>query len=122
MRSLAAALTVAAAISFAPLAQAAITSQTGVQQLADDTTKKPVHHMKGTISSVDGMTVVVSSTNKAGVAKDHKVKTDDKTKITLHRKTTALSDLKAGQEVTITPGAAHGDPASQIEATSATSK
>jgi hypothetical protein len=121
MRSLAAALTVAAAISFAPLAQAAITSHTGVQQLADDTTKK-VHHMKGTISSVDGMTVVVSSTNKAGVAKDHKIKTDDKTKITLDGKTAALSDLKAGQEVTITPGAAHGDPASEIEATSAAAK
>ena len=120
MRTLAAALTVAAAISFAPLAQAAIGTPTGVQKLADDTTTKKVHHMKGTVSSVDGMTVVVSSTNKAGVAKDHKVKTDDKTKITLDGKEAKLSDLKAGQEVTVTPGAAHGDPAAEIVATSAT--
>ena len=119
MRSLAAALTMAAAFSFAPLAQAAVIPHTGVQQLADDTTQKKVHHMKGTISSVDGMTVVVSSTNKQGVAKDHKVKTDDKTKITLDGKEAKLSDLKAGQEVTITPGAAHGEPALAIEATSA---
>ena len=118
MRSLAAALTVAAAISFAPLAQAAITTHTGVQQLADDATQKKVHHMKGTISSVDGETVVVSVTNKSGVAKDHKVKTDDKTKITLDGKDAKLSDLKAGQEVSVTPGAEKGAAASEIAATS----
>ena len=41
MRSLAAALTVAAAISFAPLAQAAVSSNAGVQKIAD--TEKKVH-------------------------------------------------------------------------------
>lgn len=116
MRTLAV-LALGAALSFAPFAQAGTTGQAHVQKVADS--GKKAHHMKGTISSIDGDTVVVSVTNKSGTAKDHKVKTDSNTKITLDGKDAKLSDLKSGQEVTVTPGAEKGAAASEIEATSA---
>ena len=77
------------------------------------------HGVKGTISSVDADTVTVSVTDKKGAAKDHKVKTDSNTKITLDGKDAKLTDLKAGQTVTVTPGSGHGAPAAAIDATSA---
>jgi len=117
MRSLAA-LALGAALCLSPVIHADVIGGAHVKQI-DDTPKK-VHHMKGTISSVDGETVVVSVTNKkTGDKKDHKVMTDDKTKITLDGKDAKLSDLAANQEVVITPGAEKGAPASEIEATSA---
>jgi len=76
--------------------------------------------VKGTFSSMDGNTLMVSVTNKkTGDKKDHKIKTDSSTKVTLDGKDATLTDLKAGQELKITPGANKGDPASEIEATSA---
>lgn len=115
MRTLAAALTLGVAFSVAPFVQSAHAGQTHVQQVQ---AKK--HMMKGTFSSMDGDTLMVSVTNKkTGDKKDHKIKTDSSTKVTLDGKDAKLTDLKAGQELKITPGAAKGDPASEIEATSA---
>jgi hypothetical protein len=114
MRSFVAALALGAALSFAPCVHAG-TSGNPVKQVEE----KKHHAMKGTVSSVDGQTVVVSVTNKDGKAKDHKIKTDSNTKVTLDGKDAKLSDLKAGQEVSVTMGAAHGDPAAAIDATSA---
>ena len=115
MRSLAAVLALGVAFSAAPLLSAAHTGQAQAQQV--QAKKRTV---KGTVSSVDGETLVVSVTNKkTGEKKDRKIKTDDKTKVTLDGKDAKLADLKAGQEVTITPGDNRGDPASEIAATSA---
>jgi D-lyxose ketol-isomerase len=114
MRTLAAALALGVAFSVAPFVQSAQAGQTHVQQVQ---AKK--HVVKGTFSSMDGDTLVVSVTNKQGDKKDRKIKTDSNTKVTLDGKDAKLTDLKAGQELKITPGAAKGDPASEIEATSA---
>jgi len=115
MRSLAA-LALGAALCLTPVVvHADVIGRTHVQQV-----EKKAHVMKGTISSIDGETVVVSVTSKkTGDKKDHKVKTDSNTKITLDGKDAKLSDLKAGQEVAVTPGAEKGAAASEIEATSA---
>jgi hypothetical protein len=114
MRTLAAALTLGIAFSLAPLIQSAHAGQAHVQQV--QAKKKGPH---GTVSSVDGDTLVISVTNKQGEKKDRKIKTDSSTKVTLDGKEAKLSDLKAGQMVKVTPGANRGDPASEIEATSA---
>ena len=115
MRTLAAALALGVAFSITPFVAPAHAGQTHVQQVQ---AKK--HAMKGTLSSIDGDTLMVSMTNKKTVEKkDHKVKTDSNTKVTLDGKDAKLTDLKAGQELKITPGANRGDPASEIEATSA---
>ena len=120
MRSLAA-LALGAALFVTPvIAHADNIGGAQVKQIDDTPAPKKVHHMKGTISSIDGETVVVSVTNKkTGDKKDHKVKTDDKTKITLDGKDAKLTDLKEGQEVAITPGTEKGAAASEIEATTA---
>lgn len=115
MRSLAAALTLGVAVSFVPFVQSAQAAHTHVQHVQ---AKK--HVMKGTLSSIDGDTLMVSVVSKkTGEKKDHKVVTDDKTKVTLDGKEAKLADLKAGQTLKITPGDNKGDPASEIEATSA---
>jgi hypothetical protein len=114
MRSFVAALALGAALSFAPCVHAG-TSGNPIKQVEE----KKHHGMKGTVSSVDGETVVVTSTNKDGKAKEHKFKTDSNTKVTLDGAEAKLSSLKAGQEVTVTPGAKHGDPVAAIDATSA---
>jgi hypothetical protein len=115
MRKLAAVVALGAALSLTPVIHADNIAGTHVKQVQE----KKHHGMKGTISSIDGDTVVVSSTNPKGEKKDHKVKTDASTKITLDGKDAKLSDLKAGQDVSITPGQGHGAPALAIEATSA---
>jgi hypothetical protein len=115
MRSVAAVLALGVLFSVAPLVQPAQAGQSHVQHVQ---AKK--HVMKGTLSSIDGDTLMVSVTSKkTGEKKDHKVKADDKTKVMLDGKEAKLSDLKAGQELKITPGDNRGDPASEIEATSA---
>jgi D-lyxose ketol-isomerase len=114
MRSLAAVVALGAALSFTPFIHADSITGARTQQV-----QTKVHHMKGTVSSIDGDTVVVTSTNKNGDKKDHKVKTDSNTKFMLDGKEAKLTDLKAGQDVTITPGANKGDPAAEIDATSA---
>ena len=115
MRSLAVVLALGIAFSATPLLQAAHAGQTHAQKV--QAKKRTV---KGTVSSVDGETVVVSVTNKkTGATKDRKIKTDDKTKVTLDGKEAKLSDLKAGQQVVITPGDEKGAAASEIAATSA---
>lgn len=115
MRSLAVALTLGVAVSFVSFVQSAQADQVHVQHMQ---AKKRV--MKGTLSSIDGDTLTVSVlSKKTGEKKDHKVTADDKTKITLDGKDAKLSDLKAGQTLKITPGDNKGDPASEIEATSA---
>jgi hypothetical protein len=115
MRSLATALVLGVAFSVAPFVSSAQAAPAHVQQVQ---AKKRM--MKGTVSSVDGTTVVVTTTNKNGDKKDHKVKTDSDTKITLDGKEVKLSALKAGQTIKVTPGEGRGAPASEIEATSAT--
>lgn len=114
MRTLAAALALGVAFSFATLIQPAQAGQTHVQQVQSK--KKGPH---GTVSSVDGTTLIISVTNKQGDKKDRKIKTDSSTKVTLDGKDAKLSDLKAGQMVKVTPGEGRGAPASEIEATSA---
>ena len=115
MRSLAAVLALGAAFTLTPVIAQAAPAQAHVQAV-----QKKVHTTKGTVSSVDGDTVVVSVENKkTGTSKDHKIKTDSNTKVTLDGKDAKVSDLKAGMLVTITPGEGKGAAASQIEATSA---
>jgi hypothetical protein len=117
MRKLATIVALGAAFSLTPLIHADNVGNTHVKQVQE---KKHHGGMKGTISSVESDSVVVSVTNKkTGEKKDHTVKTDASTKITLDGKDAKLTDLKAGQEVSITPGTAHGAPALAIEATSA---
>lgn len=115
MRSLATVLALCIAFSAAPFVQPAHAGQVHVQQV-----QKKKRVIKGTLSSIDGDTLMVSVLNKkTNEKKDRKIKTDDKTKVTLDGKDAKLSDLKAGQELKITPGDNRGDPASEIEATSA---
>jgi hypothetical protein len=116
MRSFLVAVALGAAFSFTPCVMA---GNNGVAHTKLVKEAKGHHGMKGTISSVNADSVVVSVTDKKGTAKDHTIKTDSNTKITLDGKDAKVTDLKAGQEVTITPGAAHGDPAAAIDATSA---
>lgn len=115
MRSLAAALTLGVAVSFVPFVQSAQAGQVHVQQV-----QQKKHGPHGTISSIDGDTIVISVTNKNGDKKDRKIKTDSNTKFMLDGKEAKLADLKAGQTVKVTPGDNRGDPASEIDATSAT--
>lgn len=118
MRSLAVVLALGMAFSAVPFLPAAHAAQPHAQKVQ---AKKRT--IKGTVSSVDGETVVVTVTNKkTGNTRDRKIKTDDKTKVTLDGKDAKLSDLKAGQEVVITPGEERGAPASEIAATSASDK
>jgi ribosomal protein S17 len=115
MRSLAAVLALGIAFSATPFLPVAHAGQAHAQKV--QAKKRTV---KGTVSSVDGETVVVSVTSKkTGATKDRKIKTDDKTKVTVDGKEAKLSDLKAGQQVVITPGEEKGAPASEIAATSA---
>ena len=118
MRSFVAALALGAALSFVPCTMAGNVAGNHVK-LVKEKGAKGTHAVAGTVSSVDGDTVVVSATDKKGVAKDHKCKTDASTKITLDGKDAKLTDLKAGQTVSVTPGAKHGDPCVAIDATSA---
>ena len=117
MRSVAVALALGVAFSATPFLSAAHTGQAHSQQVQ---AKKRT--IKGTVSSVDGETLVVSVTNKQGEKRDRKIKTDDKTKVTLDGKEAKLSDLKEGQQVKITPGEERGAPASEIAATSKDAK
>ncbi|HSU68158.1 MAG TPA: hypothetical protein VLJ39_14870 [Tepidisphaeraceae bacterium] len=116
MRSLAAVLALGAAFTLTPAFVQAAPAQAHVQKIAE----KKAHAMHGTVSSVDGDTVTVSIENKkTGTKKDHPVKTDSNTKVTVDGKDAKVSDLKAGMLVSITPGTEKGAAASQIEATSA---
>jgi hypothetical protein len=114
MRSFIVAVALGAAFASAPFVQVSH---------AGTTTKlvaKGAHPVKGTISSIDGTTVVVSVANKkTGTTKDQKIKTDDSTKITLDGKDAKLADLKAGQLVEVTRGEGKGAAAATIAATSA---
>lgn len=115
MRFLAAALTLGVAVTFVPFPQSAQAAVAHVQHVQ---AKKRL--IKGTISSIDGDTVHISYTNKNGDKKERKVKTDSNTKVTLDGKEAKLAELKEGQTVKVTPGDNRGDPASEIEATTAT--
>ena len=55
----------------------------------------------GTVVKVNGDVVVVKWANKAGAEKDHKIKTDANTKVTVDGHEAKLSDLKAGEQVSV---------------------
>ena len=116
MRKLAAVLTLGVAFSVLPFVQSAQAKPAHVQQV-----QQKKRGPKGVIASIDGSTVVVTVTNKTtGNKKDRKIKADSNTKFVLDGKECKLADLKAGQTVKVTPGENHGDPASEIDATTAT--
>lgn len=118
MRKLALGLAVVAAVSFSPmlLAGTQTSSQTHAR-VVQTAAKKPMH---GTVLSVDAKKkiVTVTSKTKAGVERKHHVKVGSDTKITLDGKTATLSELKEGQQVSVTAGEGRGAAASEIDATS----
>lgn len=114
MRKFAVAVALGAAFVLTPVIPASFSAAAQVKQVQAKT-PKPV---KGTISSVDSDSVVVSVTNKNGDKKDRTFKTDSNTKITLDGKDAKLSDLKAGETVSVVRGTGKNAPAAEINATS----
>lgn len=70
----------------------------GLVSAKDASAAKPVH---GHFVKLDGKNIVIKSGHK-GEEKEVSVPTDDKTTVTIDGKSATLSDLKEGQNVTIT--------------------
>lgn len=100
MRLFAAVLVSALMFGLAPSVHAAHKNLAADSAAASGQQKHRAVH--GTVVKVDGSTLVISVTNKNGQTRDRKIKTDDKTKVTVDGKDAKLADLKAGEKVTIT--------------------
>jgi hypothetical protein len=84
------------------LALAAILCMVGVAMAQDAPKRTP--GLRGTIKSVDGMTLVITQRARGDQeAKEVTVTADEKTVVTLDGKEAKVADLKAGYFVNITP-------------------
>ena len=104
MRGLISLLAVTAFLTLGPVAEARVPGK-----------HSRGHAHTGTIVSVEAHGLVVSFEGKKGKSHKHHVEVGTSTRITLNGKPATLSELRAGDRVTITGG--HKRPARRIAAT-----